>query len=1014
MKRGIPAIFFDRRDYDLLNLVNEVLEGRDSLRYLKDLLYPWFHPHGIKELAASPAQRMAYAALRLLEPQGAAKAGERLSALRSLRDEVMSSGEVHMRKNAARVLLEIMKELVRKPGGRLKQLQLAHDFRAAVIGRPRAIRSLLRRHHLLEMPEEWNQVSFDDHIHDSSTKGRKSPSHLIMDAWIKGIRRLTVVYYNYVPALAAEELLEAGAIMGVGVRIGIGFSVRFNGAYIQLLYSPAGLSDAKDFLSFLSDRRTMAFMEEAKAVSAYQGRYVLAVLDEFNRRRLAEINRRYGLHLESFDRSAFLAYVGEGQPSILHLARFIHLKLFRAMRERVAQLVPVFGAASGEEGQRLAALVDEMDRLDSEEIVDRYLRPSQNPGIPDPHVPGDGPDVPPLLRLNAPELAERLSDLSAVCRITLNLTGLRAEDVLELLYVCKGAINDLEIFNLKDFATGKGRNYREITQLQRAINDQDTVGLKKHILAMIARMEEAGGSGTQRRARFHEILRNIPKLQSYYRKGPLRSKIGSDSTGHSHRLHGMGLAILETLPPRARRVVRGSKGSQRVVVPVRMDAFFRKTYLPEKRPHLFPRLLYSTLRRLPGFGLVGRKREEGWKVGELSTRIEEKGNVVTLGGIGRPSDCLADMLETSGPSRSYISSNYLNEMIKNGLKIAAGFVPAFLSFYLTKNWWVLAWLGAPIWFAITGIRNIIQSVFGAGGFHPSDFIKWDSYLSWGRISDSLFYTGLSVPLLDYVVKAVILDRALGITTATNPVLLYAFISLANGLYIFSHNKWRGLPEGTATSNLLFRTVLSIPLAFLINMAAGSVLGAFGVPDIQGMLQKWAAIISKAASDTVAGVIEGLADRNEYIEIRADDYAGKLKQLFEAYAQLELLYPEADVLKMLESPGDFMTRLGSEARDLEKIIIVNALDLLYFWMYQPRARSEFRMLFDGMSAGEREILVRSQMVLKRKQEVGQLLRDGIVGKNYEKALSFYLDCSEDYLNVLEKRQVVNGIPVRTRR
>jgi hypothetical protein len=314
---------------------------------------------------------------------------------------------------------------------------------------------------------------------------------------------------------------------------------------------------------------------------------------------------------------------------------------------------------------------------------------------------------------------------------------------------------------------------------------------------------------------------------------------------------------------------------------------------------------------------------------------------------------------------------------------------------------VLAWFGAPIWFAITGVRNIIQSVFGAGGLRPSSLIKWDSYISWERISDSLFYTGLSVPLLDYLVKTVILDRTFGIDTATRPVLLYTFIAFANGLYIFAHNKWRGLPKGTATSNLLFRTLLSIPLAFLIDQAAGGVMGALGVADISGMLQKWAAIISKAASDCVAGVIEGLADRNEYIEMRADDYAGKLKQLFDAYAQLELLYPETDVLKMLESPGDFMMRLSSEARDLEKIIIVNGLDLLYFWMYQPRARNEFRLLIEGMSRDEREILVRSQSVLRRKPEVSQLLAGGMVGKKFEKALSFYLDSSEEYLNVIEK-------------
>ena len=68
--------------------------------------------------------------------------------------------------------------------------------------------------------------------------------------------------------------------------------------------------------------------------------------------------------------------------------------------------------------------------------------------------------------------------MRAGCRIRLNLTNLKAEDVLELLYMCKGAISDLEIFNLKDFSTGKAGNYREINELQRAINEENTVALK--------------------------------------------------------------------------------------------------------------------------------------------------------------------------------------------------------------------------------------------------------------------------------------------------------------------------------------------------------------------------------------------------------------------------------------------------------------------------------------------------------------------------------------------------------
>ncbi len=998
MRRQIPRILFDKRDFDLLELVDEVLERRDSLQYLQELLYPYFHPRGIKELAASPALRMAYAALRLLESLEAGKVGERITALRCLRDEVMSAGEVRMRRNAARVLLEITKELVRKPDGRLTQLKLAHDFRTALIGRPRAIRSLLRRYHLLEMPENWSQVSFDDHVHDSSTKGRKTPSHLIMDAWIKGIRRLSVVYYNYVPPKAAEELLEAAGIMGVSVHISIIIPVRFHGRYIEFIYAPAGLSDPKDFLAFLDDGPSREFMEEGRKVSAYQTGYILELLEEFNRRHLPGVNQRYELNLEPFDPSAFLSYVGAGQPSVLHLSRFIHFKLVAAMRERAAEMGPVFKTAPPAERQRIASLIQEMNGLDSEKILERFLRPSQKLGIADLHVPSDGPEVPSLLKLSPPELVERLRGLRAGCRITLNLTDLKAEDVLELLYVCKGAVSDLEIFNLKDFSSAKAQNYHEINALQRAVNDADTVELKKIITAMTARMRERGD---ERTPKFQEILRNIRTLQAYYGKGPLRSKIGSDSTGTSHRLHGMGLAILETLAPKAQREVRLSKDTQRVIVPVRIDAFFQKTYIPVRRPHYLLRLIYSLLRRLPGLSRLGLKCEEGWTVKELSTRIQARGNVVTLGGINRSRGNGIEIDPRPGSSPGEISWAYLNDSFKNALKITAGFIPAFLSFYLTKSWWVLAWFGAPIWFAVTGVRNVIQSVFGAGAFRPSSLIKWDDYISWGRISDSLFYTGLSVPLLDYLVKSVILDRSFAITTSTNPMLLYAFIALANGLYIFAHNRFRGLPKGSATSNLIFRTALSIPLAFLMSMAAGRILGAFGVANVSGMLEKWAAIISKTASDCVAGVIEGLSDRGEYIDMRADDYAGKLKQLFDAYAQLELMYPETDVLKMLESAGDFMMRLSSEARDLEKIIIVNGLDLLYFWMCQPRAGNEFRLLIEAMSPAQREILVRTQSVLRRRQEVSQLLTSALAGKKYEKALAFYLDSSEEYLDMLEK-------------
>lgn len=995
----IPAILFDHRDYELLGIVNDVLDHNESFVYLKNLLYPYLHPHGIKELAASRGVRIAYAAVRLLESLEVGKADNRITALRSLRDEVMHSGESPMQKNTARVLLEIMKELIRTRDNRVRQLELAHDFRSATSGKPRAIRSLLRRYHLLEMPEEWNQVAFDDHVHDSNTKGRKSPSHLIMDAWIKGIRQLTVIYYNHVPPKAAEELLEAADIMGISVRVGIEFSARFYGRYIQLIYTPRGFTDSKDFLAFLADPRIESFLSESKKVSDYQQQYVLAILHEFNKKHRSEINAKYGLQLEPLDPDKFMSFVGAGQASILHLAKYIHNNLLPEMQKRLEELRVGFENLPFAERKKIADFLDEMNELDSEALVERYLRTAQNPGIPDPHVPREGPDVPSMLNLSPCELLDRLTQLHAGYRITLNLSNLKVEDVLELLFGCKGVISHLEIFNLKDFSSGKTNHHYEINELQRAINEGNIIALKKHIRGIIHRLEASGEHCEARIVKLYEILRNIDSLQAYYKKAPLQSRIGSDSTGHSRRLHGMGLVIIETLPPKAKTELRRRIGSPRLVIPVRIDAWLRSTFIPLSGGISWA-WLYHLLSYIPGLRNLSHHCKKDWDVQEMSTRIVSHGNIVTLGGVSEESGNGLKIFPKACSPKARISWRYMNSLVRDILKLLIGFIPAFATFYLTKDWWVLAWFGGVIWFIITGLRNIVQSVLGAGGIRRSPLLRWDSYVNWDRLSDSLLYTGFSVPLLDYVLKTLLLDRTFGITTATNPVMLYTVMALTNGLYIFTHNTWRGLPRAAAIGNL-FRTILSIPVAILLNMIVGALLPSLGVLDIAGELQKWAAIISKTASDCVAGVIEGMADRFKYIGIRAQDYATKLGQLFDTYTQLELLFPETDVLKMLESPKNFMIKINAEARDLEKIIIINALDLLYFWMYQPRSRSVLCSLLQRMSHEERQILLRSQAVLRRKREISQLLVNGIIGKKFAKALSFYLDRSEEYLDTIEK-------------
>jgi hypothetical protein len=996
--RKLSGIMFDARDHGLLTIVNDVLNRDKRQEYNKRKFYPHLHPHGIKKLAESRGLRIAYAVIHLLESLEAGKQDERISALRALRDEVLNASDGAMPRNTARALLQIMKELVRSQGDYYRQLQLAHDFRITATGKPRFVRKQLKRYHLLELPEEWNHLAFDDHVHDVNTKGRKSATHLIMDAWIKGIRRLRVIYYNYIQAPFAAELLEAAEIMGITMRIGIEYAACFRGRYVQLIWVPRGFIDTQAFLCFLTEEPVRALMEEGRQISEYRQQQVLQVLDAFNRRHLPVINETYGISLKPIDPSAFLTFVKPGQTSLLHLAKFIHMQLLPELHKKVVELRSQCGSVSPQEQDINEALVAEMNRLDFETILGRFLSPAKNPDLADPQVVQDGPDVPPLLRLSPRELLCRLVQLRTAYRITLNLTDLRPEDVLELIYDCDGLITRLETFNLKDYTGGKTTLVPEISRLQVAINEGNVITLKRIILNI---MDETAASSSpdkdDRLEKLAGILHDINALLLMYKKTPLKSRIGSDSTGMSPRMHGMGLAVMDTLPGRAVREIFHA-GSERMIIPFRMTAYRRVTYVPRKGHTPTLNRFFSWAGSIPGISWLAHEHRKDWVPLEHTTRMESPGNIVTLGGIhedaGNELYLCPPQVKKEVPRLSW---TYLNTLAKILIKVMIGFIPAFLAFSLRYDWWMLKFGGAFIWFGITGVRNVLQSVLGGGGLRSSPLLGWKDYISWERISDSLLYTGFSVPLLDWVVKTLLLDKSMGITTSTNPAALYAIMALANGIYLSCHNAFRGFPKTVIAGNF-FRSVFSIPIAIVFNAVIGGILSAAGISGIDSVLQKWAAVISKAASDFVAGVIEGGADRYRNIHLRLRDYRDKMTRLLEAYTSLEMLFPDKKVMETLSAMDK---SLSGDAKDLELTMIIHALDLLFFWNYQPRGRTAFIMLVKTLSDEERQILLGSLHILKRQREISTLFIDGIIGKNFSAGLAFYLNASRQYLEDIQK-------------
>ena len=603
------------------------------------------------------------------------------------------------------------------------------------------VRKLLAAYHLLEMPEEWNQLAFDHHVHDASTKGRKSPTHLVMDAWVKGIRFLTVIYYNTVDSDVAQELLRAARIMGITVRIGIEFKASLRGKFVEFIWSPLNTEAPKYFAEFTHRPDIASVLNDYAAVNDWMRGHLLALLRSWNTVHAPGLALQWGLEpLSPLTEENFFAYLGQRQPSTLHLAEYICQQWLPVMQEQCAA-----AKAAAENQNRIKNLTDVQQLLEGlvpDDVLETWLIPAANPELVFPRQPDSRL---PAVMLNPPELLlERLVPLHP-CQMVLNLAGLTAQDVLELLWRGRGRITHLELFNLRQWTNGQLTNISDINSLQRAINEGSIPRLKQVIQQIIN-----GGEGSpERQALFQEILDNIQPFQELYAISRLGSRIGTDSTSRSHRTHGMGIVFVETLPMQARWALRRGKSAQRLTLPVYTDVYrFVHYHEPPHDTSWGLRLLKKIV------DLGSGQSVKGWGLEKRTTRVCEDGNLVTLGGVdsqgvGRDISSRAAVAAERIKVHDY---TLINSNISNILKVLAGFIPAQWAFWHVGSWWILTWFGALLWFAITAVRNVGQSVVGGRGVTSSMLISWKRYVSWNRMADSLLYTGISVPLLEVVVR----------------------------------------------------------------------------------------------------------------------------------------------------------------------------------------------------------------------------------------------------------------------
>ncbi len=989
-------LYFDKQDYELLTLVNSIVGKPESKKAEQSIVEPNLHPHGIKTLSLSREMRVAYAVARLIDSLEVGDSQNRLKALASLYDEVLHSAKTSFRRNTARVLIEIMKELIRSHGNSQRQIYLASDFRRAARGTPHVVRELLAHYGLIEMPEDWSQLAFDHHVHDANTKGRKNPTHLIMDAWLRGIRHLTIIYYNFIEEEAAREVLCAAAIVGIKVRIGFEYAVPFRNKFAHFVWSPRNMYVADDFLEFLAEAPMRHLMELGREASAWQQRYVFKILDVWNAKHRFDMASRLGVgddEIEPISIECFKQFVGSGQASLVHLAECIYVNILPRVKQAETYLEDALQNDDMQLHDELKAKYAALCSITSANIYNDYIIPEKNPDIPSPAVPVLD-DAPELLHLKPITLLDWLSSIFANNVITLNIANLTSEDVLEILWQCQGLVTHLELFNLREWNNKNVENIKEIVDLQFAINEASVPRLKYVVLEKLKKRMEMGEAENdnseeqqERCSILHSILSNIQVFKSFYDSKPLWVHMGSDATGRPESDVGMGLVFVGTLPARGQKALE--KQRENVEVPFYMSMYYNmrltpNEFIPQKS------LLTRLIRLIPGKYHYGYIKEQEWSPRSSSARIARPGNIAALGSVKKVNNT-----DHATSAHSIPAPKYLSYHLANFLKVLVGFIPACIAFQYTQTWWFLAWFGPIIWFGITGVRNIVQAVVAGGGLHRASLLRWGDYVSWSRLCDSLMYTGFSVPLLEWGVRIFLLQNMLGYTVENHTIMVYAIMGAVNGLYIAWHNTIRGLPKEAIVGNV-FRSALAIPMAILFNGIVYEILYLSQVNDPNTIIQMSAAIISKMASDTVAALIEGYADHKNNVRMRRWDYKTKFQQMFNNYVQIELLFPEDNVFNLMTKPKRFLKKIEEKNPALRRALMVDALDFMYLWLYRPRAQEVCKKILANMSKEEQNIFGYFQLVLMQEREISRLFVDGMLGRHFGNPLAFYLSMHKKYL------------------
>ena len=769
---------------------------------------------------------------------------ERIHALKLLEEQTFHSKNITMPLNTARVQLALMKEAIKSRDNKRRQLELLHDFTVSSYGQHSVIRAFLDEMGIIELPETGQRIAdmdqgWDLHVHDNSSYGRKTPSQLVIDAFIKGISEITVAF-NLLNSLDnIDEVLSAGDILGVRVTIGAEFSLLSQAHRFHFMFLLPRIRTSAELALFFEQHalELRFFIDGLNSNQQSRIASIHALIDSFNTLHLPALNAGYAdgsiYALPALDLQAVDEIVPMESLNRMYLGELLYSQWKPVLLKRVLLAKSKLNHARAELER------GSISQWDYTNMASRYqnLRETYTQLNPE------------TLRgkyFGAPQLSEYptvFSDMETVCA-PLKRTG----GSIKILHPLEHGVDAAQRMV---FANGQWIDFVEV------YNMYDSINRSVDDILRFARYINILNSGRPDLMRPFLDVRDhaLPdaELSRIVASTGSRSLVpvcGSDSTGRSSMIPGMGFVFQShIIGPHRRR-------------------FLEKHFA------------------LPEF---------------VSRIIAAKGSYISEDAETEPADAIISM----GKSTHFISNKigdetevapipldralrYLNPVLLNLLSVGVGFLFATVT---------IGWQYALVWFGITSLRHVIVDLVARRGSRVREWSLRE--IDFRNIARSLFWTGVSVPLLALVKSEFDLFWPFGTTGHFYQFAKFFCISFVNGLYLVMHNILRRFEKGVTRANF-FRNILSWPFASLF----APIGDLFFIPSI---------VQSKLWSDVVGGLIEG--------------------------------------------SGKFIRSVGLTRRDLSEIIPLACaeeesvrstaiLDLLYIFRRETRARNSMREIFFG--------------------------------------------------------------------